>query len=440
MKRLLIAIALSILPVAFLVAQEADTSSVQEAGTAVEAAATEAGEGAAGSGPVPVPELSDKARRYYRSGNWLWLFNWLWRLGLPAILLFSGLSAKIRDVAQKTGRYWFFTIGIYFALFTLIVFVVELPLSYYQSFARPHAYDLSNQTLGKWFGDSLKGLMLSIASGFLLLWIPYGLLRLSPKRWWFYMGLLSVPLLVLFLLVSPLLIDPLFHEYGPLEDRALEAKVLGLTERAGVEGGDVHEVKLSVDTKSLAAWVTGFGDSKRVVLSDNIIDAMTEEELLFVVGHETGHYVLGHVPRSIAFLGAIFMLSLYVAHRFSRGLIARFKDRIGFDKLSDVASLPLILMLLYLGLFIITPVFMGYSRWQERQADRFGLEITQTSAPAARAFVKLQHTNLGNPRPGLLYKLWRSSHPTLAERIDFCNEYRPWETGEPLVYGDRFKP
>jgi hypothetical protein len=139
MKRLLIAIALSILPVAFLVAQEADTSSVQEAGTAVEAAATEAGEGAAGSGPVPVPELSDKARRYYRSGNWLWLFNWLWRLGLPAILLFSGLSAKIRDVAQKTGRYWFFTIGIYFALFTLIVFVVELPLSYYQSFARPHA-------------------------------------------------------------------------------------------------------------------------------------------------------------------------------------------------------------------------------------------------------------------------------------------------------------
>jgi STE24 endopeptidase len=242
------------------------------------------------------------------------------------------------------------------------------------------------------------------------------------------------------LLISPLLVDPLFHEYGPLEDKALEANVLRLAERAGVEGGDVHEVKLSVDTKSLAAWVTGFGDSKRVVLSDNIIDAMTEQELLFVVGHETGHYVLGHVPRSIAFLGAICMISLYVAHRLSGGLIARFKDRFGFDKLSDVASLPLILLLFNLALFVVTPAIMGYSRWQERQSDRFGLEITQTNAPAARAFVKLQHTNLGNPRPGLLYKLWRSSHPTLAERIEFCNEYRPWETGEPLVYADRFKP
>jgi Zn-dependent protease with chaperone function len=440
MKRLLIAIALSLLPVAFVVAQEADPSSVQDAGADVEATVSATDEGAADTGPVPVPELSDKARRYYRSGNWLWAFNWLWRLALPAILLFSGFSAKIRDVAKKTGRYWFFTIGIYFALFTVIVFIVELPLSYYQTFARPHAYDLSNQMPGKWFGDSIKGLVLSIANGFILLWVPYGLLRISPKRWWLYMGLLSIPLIIFYLLVYPVLLAPLFHEYGPLEDKALEASVLELAERAGVEGGDVQEVKLSVDTKALAAWVTGFGDTKRIVLSDNIIGAMTDEELLFVVGHETGHYVLGHVTRSIAFLAAIFMVTLYVAHRLSKGMIERFKGRFGFDTLSDVASLPLILLLLYGAIFVITPVYMGYSRWQERQADRFGLEITQKNAPAARAFVKLQHTNLGNPRPGTLYELWRSSHPTLAERIEFCNDYRPWETGEPLVYADRFKP
>ncbi|MDX1388050.1 MAG: M48 family metallopeptidase [Acidobacteriota bacterium] len=433
MKRLLIALAVLLLPAAFAVAQDAE--SAPDARPADVTAHLDTADG-----PVAVPEITARAMSYYRSGNWLWAFKHLWALIVPAIILFTGLSARIRDGARAIGRNWYFTIGVYFALYTLIIFVIELPLAYYQGFARPHAYDLSNQTFGKWFGDSFKELFLNIAAGFMFLWILYGLLRLSPKRWWLYVGLALIPVLLFIYLISPVWVDPLFHDYGPLEDKELEAKVLALAERAGVEGTDVYEVDLSVDTKALSAWVTGFLNTKRIVLTDNIIAAMTDEEVLFVVGHETAHYVLGHMPRIVIFLAVVFMAALWVVHLFSAGLIQRFKHRFGFDQLSDVASLPLILLLFSLASFVITPATMAFVRWHEREADRFALEITQTNSAGARAFVKLQHTNLGNPRPGMLYKLWRSSHPTLAERIEFCNDYRPWETGEPLVYAEYFTP
>ncbi len=432
MKRLLIALIFLLLPAVFAVAQDAE--SVPDLVAADVATDVEAD-----TGPVAVPEMTARATSYYRSGNWLWVLNRLLEVTLPAIILFTGLSARLRDGARAIGRNWYFTIGVYFALYTLILVIITFPLAYYQDFVRPHAYDLSNQTLGKWFADSLKGLFLNIVAGFMFLWIPYGLLRLSPKRWWLYAGLVTIPILCFVFLISPVWIDPLFHDYGPLEDRELEAKVLALAERAGIEGTDVFEVDLSVDTKALTAWVTGFLNTKRIVLTDNIIEAMTDEEVLFVVGHESAHYVLGHMIRIVVFLAAVVIAALWVVHRFSAGLLSRFKRRFGFDQLSDVASLPLILLLFSVASFVITPATMAFIRQVEREADLFALEITQTNSAGARAFVKLQDTNLGNPRPGMLYKLWRSSHPTLAERIEFCNDYRPWETGEPLVYADRFK-
>jgi Zn-dependent protease with chaperone function len=128
-----------------------------------------------------------------------------------------------------------------------------------------------------------------------------------------------------------------------------------------------------------------------------------------------------------------------VAYRLSGAVINKFKDRFGFDQLSDIASLPLILLLTSVFSLVITPMALTFTRYQEHESDRFSLEITQSNHAAAIAFVKLQQENLGNPRPGLLYKLWRASHPTLGERIDFCNAYRPWEKGEPLKYSELFK-
>jgi STE24 endopeptidase len=391
------------------------------------------------TGPVPVPEPSEKALQYHRSGNWLWLFNNLWGWAIPLLFLFTGFSARLRNVARRIGNRWFFVIGVYFALFSVITWLIDLPLSYYAGFVREHAYGLSNQTFGKWFGDQVKGLLIGIVMGVLFLWVPYLLLKKSPQRWWLYSGLLAIPFLFLLILVQPIWLDPLFNDFGPMKDKALEQKILSLAERAGIEGGRVFEVNKSADTKMLNAYVTGFGNTKRIVLWDTTIAKLSEPELLFVMGHEMGHYVLGHVWKLIFFFAAVILLTLYLIHRTAAWLLAKYGQRFGFTELSDIASLPLVILLFTLYLFIVSPLVLTFTRSIEHESDQFGLEITQNNRAAATAFVKLQEENLGVPRPHWLYKLWRQSHPTLGERIDYCNSYRPWEKGQPLAFSHLFK-
>lgn len=388
---------------------------------------------------VPVPEPSEKAMQYYRSGLVWWAVNLLWGVAIPILFLFTGFSARIRNWAKTLGKYWFFAIGIYFAIFVVINFAIDLPLSYLQDFSRQHAYGLSNQTFGKWISDLLIGLAITIAVGFVFLWVPYLLLKRSPNRWWLYTGLLAVPFLVLAILVQPVWIDPLFNKFGEMKNKELEARILALAERAGIEGSRVFEVAKSEDTKALNAYVTGFGNTKRIVLWDTTIAKLNQDELLSVMGHEMGHYVLGHVWKSILFFSAVIILTLFAIHRTAGWLINKYKDRFGFSELSDIASLPLIILLFSLYIFIVTPGVLAFSRYNEHESDRFGLEINQNNRAAAEAFVKLQTENLGVPRPHWLARLWRASHPPLGERIDFCNEYRPWVNGEPLRYGHLFK-
>jgi len=389
--------------------------------------------------PVPVPEPSEKARRYARGGNVLWMVDVLWGLTVPAAILFTGLSARLRSLARRVGRNWFGTIVVYFTIFMVLTFAVGLPLSYYAGFVRPHAYGLSNQTWGKWWGDELKALAVSVVAGSLLLWQPYLLVRKSPTRWWFWTSLLAIPIAAFFILIAPIVIDPLFNTFGPMKDRELERRILELAGRAGIDGARVFEVDKSVDTNTVNAYVTGFGGSKRIVLWDTTIRKLDPDELLFVMGHEMGHYVLGHIVKSIFFSAVLILVTLYTFHRLQAGLIARFRDRFGCSELSDVASFPLVLLLVGLLSLVVTPVANAYSRWQEHEADRFGLEITRDNHAAATAFVKLQQENLSLPRRGTLYKLWRASHPLPGERIDFCNAYRPWESGEPGRYDHLFR-
>jgi Zn-dependent protease with chaperone function len=388
---------------------------------------------------VEVPEPSPEAVAYYHSGNVLWFANLIWALLVPAVWSFAGFSARLRNAAARIGRKWFFILAVYFAVFTIINFVIDLPLDYYEGYVRQHAYGLSNQALAKWFSDSITSLIIALVGGVLVLWVPYLLLKKSPRRWWLYTGLLSVPFLSFLIFAQPIWIDPLFNKFGPMKDKALEAKILALAERAGIEGGRVYEVAKSEDTKALNAYVAGFGNTKRIVLWDTTIAKLNENELLFVMGHEMGHYVLGHTWKYVFFFSALIMVTLFVIHRTAGWLMARYRHRFGFDRLSDIASLPLIILLFGAFIFIVSPAALAFTRHFEHEADRFGLEITRDNHSAATAFVKLQSENLGIPRPGLLYKLWRESHPPLGERIDFCNEYRPWEKDERLRYGDLFR-
>ncbi|HEY7444831.1 MAG TPA: M48 family metallopeptidase, partial [Vicinamibacterales bacterium] len=261
----------------------------------------------------------------------------------------------------------------------------------------------------------------------------------SPSRWWLYTGLAAVPFLVLIIFVQPIWIDPLFNRFGPMKDKALEAQILQLAERSGIEGSRVFEVAKSEDTKAINAYVNGVGGTKRIVLWDTILARLEPAQLLVVMGHEMGHYVLGHIWKSILIFSVLIMATLYAVHRVAGRLLDRYRERFRFSELSDVASLPLILMLFGAFSFLVTPVALAVTRHFEHEADRFGLEITHGNYAAATAFVKLQQDNLAVPRPSMLYTLWRESHPPLGDRIDFCNDYRPWETGAPEVYAHLFK-
>ncbi len=388
--------------------------------------------------PVAVPEPSPLAMARYRSGIVLWIADTAWGFVLPALILFTGFSATMRNWASRWTRRPILIVALYFAIFSVITFAIDLPRAYYEEFAREHAYGLSNQTFAKWFGDSITALLVSIVIGALFLWIPFRLLARSPRRWWLYTSLLSVPFLVLMIVVAPIWIEPLFNKFGPMKNKALEAHILQLADRAGISGGRVYEVDKSADTKALNAYVSGLGATKRIVLWDTIIARLDEPGLLFVVGHEMGHYVLGHTWKLMAMFFVLISATLYGIHVTAGWIIARWRARIGFDSLADVAALPLLLLLVSLGFFVASPFALAFSRHVEHEADRFGLEITQNNHSAALSFVTMQQDNLANPRPHWLVRLLRADHPTVAERIEFANTYKPWATGQPLVYGDKF--
>jgi Zn-dependent protease with chaperone function len=383
-------------------------------------------EGPLPEGPVVVPAPSERAVRYHRSGNVIWAVEHLVGLALPAAILFLGLSAWLRVLAARWAHARFYpTLVIYLALLSLLMFVVQLPLSYYVGYAREHAYGLSSQRFGKWAADELKGLAVGIVLGAAVLWVPYLLLRASPEYWWLWTGALALPFFALVLLIAPVFIAPLFNKFGPMRDKALEAEVLAVAGAAGVEGARVFEVEKSVDTKKVNAYVTGFGNTKRIVLWDTLLGRLSPRQTRFVVGHEVGHYVLGHVRLNIVVSSALTVAGLWGVHLTADLAIGRFGGWFGFERISDVASMPLLMLLLSLFSMAITPAMLALSRHHERAADRFGLDLTRDNHAAATAFIALQEQNLAVPRPGRLYKIFRASHPPIGERVDFINSYVP---------------
>jgi Zn-dependent protease with chaperone function len=388
---------------------------------------------------VAVPEPSAKALQHYRSSLVLVGVFILWNLLIPMLFLFTRFSARMRSWAERWGRKWYFTFALYCIAFGLLYYLVSLPLNYYAGFIQPHSYDLSNQTFDRWLGNYTKGAAVLIVFGLALGWFPFLVIRKSPRRWWLYLGLLAAPSLCALEFIQPVVIDPLFHQFQPLQDKALESKILEEAALVGIEGSRVYEVNMSTDTKTLNAYVTGFMGTKRIVLWDTTLKTLDEDELLFILGHEMGHYVLRHIIKLIAFNSVLIVFLYYVVYLLAGRIIARFHRRFGFNSLSDFAALPLLILLILIVALAGMPIPMAFSRQVEHEADRFGLELTHCNHSAATAFVKLQQKGLGISRPGLLAEIWLFDHPSIGERIDFCNSYRPWETGQPSRYGQYIK-
>ena len=389
--------------------------------------------------PVAIPEPTPTAVRYNQTALYLWFLIRAWSFAVPALLLWTGWSGRIGRFAAGRGRPQVAVVAIYAALFLGIEFVLKFPLRYYVNFVRLHDYGVSTQSFGRWLADAVKSLGVEVVGAGLFLWVPFWLIRRSPRWWWLQTGLLILPFSALSATVAPIVVDPLFNQFGPMRDARVEGKIIALAERAGITESRIYEVDKSRDTSTVNAYVTGLFGTKRIVLWDTIVAKLDEDELLVVMGHEMGHYVLNHVALGISLASVATLLGLFVVDRGAKAALARWSGRFGFGRVDDVASIPLLLILVQAMVLVTAPATNAASRWMEHEADRFALELTRDNHAAATGFVKLGRDNLAVPFADPFTRIWRSSHPSIGERIIFCNEYRPWLTGGLVRYADRFQ-
>jgi STE24 endopeptidase len=389
--------------------------------------------------PVPVPEPTAKAVQFYHSGIVWWLVGEGWAWLVPAVILLTGFSGWLGRQSKRIGRWEVCATFLFVLLYLLICYLVSFPLNYFRGFVRLHEYGLSNQTFARWLDHSLKAMLVNVVIFGTTFAVLRQLIRWSPRRWWVYCSLF-VGVGVLFMSFAyPIWIDPMFNRFGPMKDKQLESEIVALAQRAGIEGARIHEVDKSADTKALNAYVNGLGSTKRIVLWDTIIAKLNRDELRFIMAHEMGHYVLHHVLILCLLSALAFAGGLWLADRVGNRIIARLGNRLGFQDLSDLPAIPLLLLFLTVLSFLLAPLSNLATRYTEHEADRFALEITRNNHAAALAFVKLQQENLSVPRPAFLDMLWRGTHPSLGDRIDFANTYHPWTTGEAGKYDHLFK-
>ena len=355
----------------------------------------------------------------------LWLFL-RWKVG-----------PKYRDWAEGGSKKLFLQVLIFAPLFVLTLDILNIPLNIFQQWELRN-YGISVQGWGSWAWDWTKGELVNVITGFVIILILYAVLRASPRRWWFYFWLASLPLGLLLIFLQPLVVDPLFHKFEPLaeKDPALTVALEQMVHRAGqnIPPERMYWMNASEKVNALNAYVTGIGASKRVVVWDTTIAKMSTPQIVTVAGHETGHYVLNHIPKGLAIFAVGFLIVFYLGYRSIGGFLAWRGANWGIRSVDDLASLPAFLLLLGVVSFVLTPVTNGISRYFEHQADQYALEVTHGLTPdsgqvAAQTFQILGEVNLEYPDPSPIDVFFTYDHPAIRDRVHFSLTYDPWSSG-----------
>ena len=387
------------------------------------------------------PQRRAQAIAYSQLRYTLYFVGILLSLGIYVLLWRTGISVVFRRWACAVSQRHVVQCLIIVPLLVLVVSVLNLPLEFYSGYVIEHRFGLSTQGLASWFGDWGKSLGIVVAAGIVLAWVFYTIVRRSPRRWWFYFWLATIPLLLTLMLIEPYVIEPLFYNFTPLErtQPALTAKIEAMLNHGGVSIPPSHifEMDASSRTLELNAYVSGLGASKRVVVWDTTLKRMAPDELLLVLGHETGHYALNHIAKEFALDEAVALFFFILGFFAINALIKRKGPRAGVEGLGDMATIPLVLIVFTLLSVLSDPLVNGISRHYEHQADQFGLEVAygivaDPNAAEARAFQVLGEDDLADPDPDPFIKFWLYTHPPLDERIHFANAYKPWAEGKPL--------
>lgn len=361
----------------------------------------------------------------------------VWGLIVLWWLLASRTAARLDGWTRELiTRVWMQGLA-FFAILIVVLTVASLPLDVIAHAASRH-YGISVQSWGGWLGDQGKGLGVALVIGAPLALFFNWIVRRSPRRYWMWVWMISIPLVLASVFLEPLVIDPLFNKFEPLEKTrpALTAKLEEVVARTGLEipPSRMFLMKASEKTNGINAYVTGIGSSKRFVMWDTATDRMPDDEIMFIFGHESGHYVLEHIPKMLSLSMAGLFFVIWACANMAEGLVRRFGERWHVHAVAGRAGFVTLFFAFSIAGFVLTPVGNAVSRHFEHEADVYGQEaihglVADPQKTAVSSFNHLGESWLDDPNPSAFAEFWSYSHPSVQRRAEFAEHYDPWANG-----------
>jgi len=368
------------------------------------------------------PEEKERSDAYFEGGYWLQLWGILYTLGVAWLLLGTGLSARMRDLAERLTKRRPLQTVFYSAQYIVAATILFFPLTVYQGFFREHQYGLATQTFLPWLRDQVVDLGLTVVL-FPLLLIPlYGVFRKAPKTWWIWGAAISVVFMMFIILIAPVYIDPLFNTYVPLEDEAVKEPILSMARANGIDVDNVYQFDASRQTTRVSANVSGFLGTMAIRLNDNLLNQCSLAEIKEVMAHEMGHYVLNHMYEIIIYIGIILVLGfLFIRWTFAR-VVERWGKGWSVRGIGDLAGMPLLAALFALFIFLMTPFLNTIIRVNEAEADLFALHAA--GEPDGIAEVALKLGEYRKLDPGPIEEWIFFDHPSGRSRIHMAMTWK----------------
>ncbi len=354
-----------------------------------------------------------KAKEYAEKRRVLFFVNIAIGLAVLLIMLFSGLSLRLREGLESWTTSQWLVVPIYTLVFGGAYALLTFPLDIYSGYYLPRKYGLSHQSFKSWLLDIIKGGVLAGLIGLPLIELLYFGLRQLPEWWWLVGGIFYLLLVVVMVNLAPVLIMPLFNKFVPLENEELKGRLLKLADQTGARVKGIYTMDFSRRTSAANAFVTGIGNTRRIVLGDTLTQHYTPDEIEVIMAHELGHHVHGDIWRGIGLDGVVTLVGFFITNLVLQATIPLF----GFRNVGDVAAFPLFVLALS-GFGLITqPLNNAFSRARENAADRYALDITGNAASFVSSMKKLANQNLADANPPA-WAVWLFyTHPPIAERV-----------------------
>lgn len=384
-------------------------------------------------GTVADPQTFMTERELYLSDEYSKIRNFLFFVVTPFewlvyfVILLTGLSKAFENWADISRKWQVLKNGAYLFLLYGFTTLVFYPIDLYR-YELSKKYGISTQDFSSYMKDFMIDFWVNFGTTLIVVLVLYWLIQKSARKWWFYAWLLTIPFAVFMMYIQPVVIDPLYNDFYPLQDKALEEKILTLADEANIPSEHVFEVNMSEKTNALNAYVTGIGDNSRIVLWDTTLKSLTDEEILFIMAHEMGHYVEKHIYIGIAAYILTILVGLWLIARIMPWMISKFGSVMKIDKMSDIRSLPLLLLLVSVLLFLSNPISNAVSRYQETRADEYAMELTGDAQSAVSTFQNLAKAGLSEVNPPFLVKIFRYTHPPMLERINTVARFAATDT------------